>query len=147
MENKVEDHKFDENTIRRQLPGNTVLNNQIPQYTTYNQPQYVQRSPLVGSQVIGSTTQQPIKGESRIEYVPYERTVVEYEQVERKERIPKERVVVEYEEVQRTEQIPREKKITDYYAVEYVTEYIPQVYQEKIIEYIPQEKIAERVEY
>lgn len=63
-----------------------------------------------------------MKGESRIEYVPYEKTVVEYEAV------------------QRTDYVPKEKKVTDYYAIEYQTEYIPQVYQDKYIEYIPTER-------
>jgi hypothetical protein len=31
------------------------------------------------------------------------------------------------------EYVPREKRVTDYYAVEYTTEYVPQVYQEKYI--------------
>ena len=52
----------------------------------------------------------PIKGESRIEYVPYQREVTEYVTQE----------VVEY--------VPREKKVTDYYAVQYDVEYVPQVY-------------------
>jgi hypothetical protein len=42
-----------------------------------------------------------VKGESRIEYVPYEKSVIEYE------------------EVQRIEYVPKEKKVTDYYAIEY----------------------------
>jgi len=63
------------------------------------------------SQVIGSSRlHESIKGESRIEYVPYEKSIIEYEAI------------------QRTEYVPKEKKVTDYYAVEYVTEYIPQVY-------------------
>lgn len=53
--------------------------------------------------MIQGNSQGPIKGESRIEYVPYEKTIIEYEQVERKERIPKERTIIEYEEVVRTE--------------------------------------------
>lgn len=31
--------------------------------------------------------------------------------------------------------------------MEYQTEYIPQVYQEKVIEYVPVERLEERVEY
>jgi Epiplasmin protein len=48
-----------------------------------------------------------VKGESRIEYIPYEKSMIEYEAV------------------QRTEYVPKEKRVTDYYAVEYQTEYIP----------------------
>ncbi|KAL4441758.1 hypothetical protein ABPG74_008755 [Tetrahymena malaccensis] len=70
-----------------------------------------------------------VKGESRIEYIPYEKTVIEYEAV------------------QRIEYVPKEKKVTDYYAVEYQTEYIPQVYQDRYIEYVPTERVQERVEY
>jgi len=56
---------------------------------------------------LGSQLRESIKGESRIEYVPYEKAVIEYEAV------------------QRTEYVPKEKRVTDYYAVEYQTEYIP----------------------
>jgi len=41
------------------------------------------------------------------------------------EYVPYEKSHVEYEPVYHTEYVPREKKLTDYYAVEYVTEYIP----------------------
>jgi hypothetical protein len=56
-------------------------------------------------------------------YVPYERTEIEYEEVQRP--------------VVTTEYIPKEKKVTDYYAVEYQTEYVPQVHHDKVVEYIP----------
>lgn len=56
-----------------------------------------------------------VKGESRIEYVPYERTVTEYE------------------EVRRQVQVPITKQVTDYYAVQYDVEYIPNIIQEKQI--------------
>lgn len=49
---------------------------------------------------------QSIKGESRVEYVPYEKTVMEYEAVQRY-------ILIYY--FLRTEYVPREKKITDYY--------------------------------
>ena len=54
-----------------------------------------------------TSNREVVKGESRIEYVPYEKTIIEYEAV------------------QRIEYVPREKKVTDYYAIEYQTEYIP----------------------
>jgi predicted nucleic acid-binding protein len=36
--------------------------------------------------------------------------------------------------------MPRERRVTDYYAVEYQTEYIPQVQYEKFTEYVPVER-------
>ncbi|CAD8197249.1 unnamed protein product [Paramecium octaurelia] len=97
-------------------------------------PQYLQQQPYAQQPVIQSsgpvvTQGNVIKGESRIEYIPYTKEVTEYVTQE----------VVEY--------VPRERKITDYYAVEYVTEHIPQVIQEKYIEYVPVETIKERTEY
>ncbi|CAK70881.1 unnamed protein product (macronuclear) [Paramecium tetraurelia] len=97
-----------------------------PQYL--QQPVYAQQG-LVQSSGPVVTQGNAIKGESRIEYVPYTKEVTEYVMQE----------VVEY--------VPRERKITDYYAVEYVTEHIPQVIQEKYIEYVPVETIKERTEY
>eukprot|EP00825_Cyclidium_porcatum_P011923 TRINITY_DN16185_c0_g1_i2.p1 TRINITY_DN16185_c0_g1~~TRINITY_DN16185_c0_g1_i2.p1 ORF type:complete len:286 (-),score=66.57 TRINITY_DN16185_c0_g1_i2:397-1254(-) len=129
--------------INNQVPQSKVYPGLLPQ-TQYSNVLPVQQ-PLVSSQIIG--TQQRIKGESRIEYVPYEKTIVEYETVTRTEKIPRERKIIEYEEVSRIEYVPKEKKITDYYAVEHQTEYIPQVYQDKYIEYVPQERVVERVEY
>jgi hypothetical protein len=61
--------------------------------------------------------------------------------------IPIERVITEYEEVRRTEKVPIERLIQDYYAVEYQTEYIPRIIEEKVIDYIQQEKTWERVQY
>ncbi|CAD8060976.1 unnamed protein product [Paramecium sonneborni] len=71
----------------------------------------------------------PIRGESRVEYVPYQKPVVELE-----------------EEV-RTVQVPRQKWVTDYYPVEYQKEYVPQVSYEKQIDYVPVEKNVPRVDY
>ena len=39
--------------------------------------------------------------------------------------------MLEYEEQEVVQYVPRERRVTDYYAVEYQTEYIPQVFQEK----------------
>ncbi|CAD8133886.1 unnamed protein product [Paramecium pentaurelia] len=100
-----------------------IQNPQYLQQPMYGQQQLIQSSgPVV-------TQGNAIKGESRIEYIPYTKEVTEYVTQE----------VVEY--------VPRERKITDYYAVEYVTEHIPQVIQEKYIEYVPVETIKERTEY
>ena len=71
--------------------------------------------------------------ESRIEYIPFEKKYIEYDQVERIERIPYEREIVEYEEITRTERIPVERTITDYYAVETQIEYIPKEIEETIV--------------
>ncbi|CAD8143037.1 unnamed protein product [Paramecium pentaurelia] len=115
-------------------PG--VLGQPIPLQQTglISNPQYLQQPMYAQQQLIQSsapvvTQGNAIKGESRIEYIPYTKEVTEYVTQE----------VVEY--------VPRERKITDYYAVEYVTEHIPQVIQEKYIEYVPVETIKERTEY
>lgn len=70
-----------------------------------------------------------IPTESRIEYVPYEKREIIYEQVERVEQIPVQRVITEYEEVVRTQTVPVQRVVQDYYAVEYQVEYIPNVVQ------------------
>jgi len=88
-----------------------------------------------------------IPTESRIEYVPYEKREIIYEQIERVEQIPVQRVITEYEEIVRTERVPVQRVIQDYYAVEYQVEYIPNTIQETIVEYVPQEHITERVQY
>jgi len=86
-------------------------------------------SQYLGSYQLPQSAHQPVKGESRVEYVPYEKSVFEYEAV------------------QRTEYVPREKKVVDHYAVEHQVEYIPQVFHDRYVEYIPQERVVERIEY
>ena len=44
---------------------------------------------------------QSVKGEIRVKYMPYEKTILEYEAV------------------QHTEFVPREKKVQEYYQIEY----------------------------
>jgi hypothetical protein len=61
--------------------------------------------------------------------------------------VPYERAVVEYEEVRQRVQIPHERQYTDYYAVEYQTEYIPQITYDKVTEYQAVERYQDRVEY
>ncbi|KAM3135748.1 hypothetical protein pb186bvf_012145 [Paramecium bursaria] len=130
-----------------QYPGQIVQpsRNSLPQYQPANyipgatsyvaQPQILQgqQPQLAGSNVqfLGSSLQtgQVIRGESRIEYIPYERTVMEYE------------------EVRRQVQVPVTRQVTEYQAIQYDIEYIPQTIQEKQIEYVPVEKYQERVEY
>ncbi|CAD8170803.1 unnamed protein product [Paramecium octaurelia] len=96
-------------------------------------PQPVAVQPLVQPVAVQPVAVQPaqqvIKGESRIEYIPYEKSVIEYEEV--RQRI----------------QVPREKYVTEYQAVEYQTEYIPQVFYDKVTEYVPVDRFQDRVEY
>ncbi|EAR97196.1 hypothetical protein TTHERM_00481300 (macronuclear) [Tetrahymena thermophila SB210] len=121
--------------IQSQLVTQPVQYVQQPVQYVQQTVQGVHQSALSQSQAVASglvATQiqrEVVKGESRIEYIPYEKSVIEYEAV------------------QRVDYVPKEKKITDYYAVEYQTEYLPQVYQDRYIEYIPTERIQERVEY
>lgn len=114
-------------------------------------------TPVVSGSYVGQTIVAPplyekavveeIPAESRIEYVPFEKKFIEYEQIERVEMIPVERVITEYEEVRRSERVPIERVIQDYYAVEYQTEYIPRVIEERVVDYVQQEKTFERVQY
>ncbi|CAD8085607.1 unnamed protein product [Paramecium sonneborni] len=96
-------------------------------------PQQVAVQPVVQQVAVQPVAVQPaqqvIKGESRIEYIPYEKSVIEYEEV--RQRI----------------QVPREKYVTEYQAVEYQTEYIPQVFYDKVTEYVPVDRYQDRVEY
>ncbi len=101
----------------------------------------------IGQSLTQKVVAEEIPVESRIEYIPFEKKYIEYDQVERIERIPYEREIVEYEEVTRTERIPIERTITDYYAVETQIEYIPKEIQETIVEYEPVERVWERVQY
>jgi hypothetical protein len=88
-----------------------------------------------------------ISAESRLEYIPYQKAYIEYDQIERVEQIPVQRVITEYEQVVRAERVPVERLVQDYYAVEYQTEYVPRVIEEKVIDYVQQEKVFERVQY
>lgn len=82
-----------------------------------------------------------------MEYIPYQKSHIEYDQVERIEQIPIQRTVTEYDAVKRTQVVPVEKTVQDFYAVEYQTEYVPRVVEEKVVDYIQQEKVTERVQY
>ena len=94
-----------------------------------------------------NTGKEVIKGESRIEYVPFEKKVVEYKDEARVERVPKKRTVTEYREEKVVEEVPREVTVTDYYAVEYLRQYIPQYVPEKQIEYVARERKVKKYEY
>ena len=85
--------------------------------------------------------------ESRIEYIPFEKKYVEYEQVEKVYQVPVETEVIEYEEVVRNERVPVERTITDYYAVETQVEYIRREIEETIMVQEPVERVYERVQY
>ena len=106
---------------------------------------------LVGqTQVVGTTVntgKEVIKGESRIEYVPFEKKIVEYKDQAKVERVPKKVKKVEYREERKIESIPKEVTVTDYYAVEYLRQYIPQYVPEKRIEYVQVPKKQVRYEY
>lgn len=101
----------------------------------------------LGQSLTQKVVAEEIPVESRIEYIPFEKKYIEYDQIERIERIPYEREIVEYEEVTRTERIPIERTITDYYAIETQIEYIPKEIEETIVEYEPVERVWERVQY
>ena len=82
-----------------------------------NQSTYVAQGPQVVNTVV-NTGKEVIKGESRIEYVPFEKKIIEYKDEVRVERVPKTRKVTEYREEKRIETVPREVTKTDYYTVE-----------------------------
>ena len=103
------------------------------------------RAEVVGTTV--NTGKEVIKGESRIEYVPFEKKILEYKDQAKVERVPKKVKRVEYKEEKKVETIPREVTVTDYYAVEYLRQYIPQYVPEKKIEYVQVPKKQVRYEY
>lgn len=130
------------------------------QYTTTSGPQYVSggQQYVSGGQYTsghgyggGSGVQravaEEIPVESRIEYIPFEKKYVEYEQVERIYQVPVESEVIEYEEVVRNERIPQERTITDYYAVETQVEYIKREIEETIMVEEAREAVMDRVQY
>ena len=85
--------------------------------------------------------------ESRIEYIPFEKKYVEYEEVEKVYQVPVEYEEVEYDEVVRNERVPYERTITDYYAVETQVEYIKREVEETVMVEEPVERTYERVQY
>lgn len=102
------------------------------------------------AQVVGTTVntgKEVIKGESRIEYVPFEKKIIEYKDQSKVERVPKKVKKIEYREERKIETIPKEVTVTDYYAVEYLRQYIPQYVPEKRIEYVQVPKKQVRYEY
>lgn len=67
-------------------------------YTTTTQHQHVEQyAPHIVNTVV-NTGKEVIKGESRIEYVPFEKKIVEYREEARVERVPKTRKITQYRE-------------------------------------------------
>lgn len=111
--------------------GQTTTVNSGPVYSGVHQTQVSQhQAPQIVNTVV-NTGQEVIKGESRIEYVPFEKKITEYVEQPRVERVPRTVKVQEFKEEVRFEEVPREVTITDYYAVEYLRQYIPQYIPEK----------------
>ena len=64
----------------------------------------------IAGRTVGTTVntgKDVIKGESRIEYVPFEKKVIEYKDQSKLERVPKTVKKVEYREERKIEQIPK----------------------------------------
>ncbi|KAL4496513.1 hypothetical protein ABPG72_014743 [Tetrahymena utriculariae] len=113
--------------VKQQPQVQTV---QVP--ATQQQQQYQSvgsTQPSVAYQASESQIKAPLRGSSRIEYIPYQRKVIDYEQ-----------------QVQ-TQIVPKERYVTDYYAVEHTTNYIPQTYYDSYVDYVPVTRYKERTEY
>jgi len=95
----------------------------------------------VAPPVIEKAYVQDVPAQSRMEYIPYQKTNIVYDQVERVEQVPVQRVVTDYVPVTRQEMVPVEKTVQDYYAVETQVQYVPRVVEEKVVDYIQQERI------
>ena len=132
--------------------SNSRITNQLHYTTTgiqqtvmdYKRSDLTNRTNQATNQAI---TSEQLPVESRIEYIPFEKKYIEYDQVERIERIPYEREIVEYEEITRTERVPYERTIIDYYAVETQIQYIPREIIQTIREVEEVEHVKERVQY
>ncbi len=90
--------QYGSNVFQTSSNVHTGYNN--TQYVGANQSTYVQQGPQIVNTVV-NTGKEVIKGESRIEYVPFEKKVIEYKDEVRVERVPKTRKVVEYREEKR----------------------------------------------
>lgn len=108
---------------------------------------YVSGGQTYTSSAAHKAVAEEIPVESRIEYIPFEKKYIEYEQVEKVYQVPVEVEVIEYEDVVRNERVPIERTITDYYAVETQVEYIRREIEETIMVEEPVEKVYERVQY
>lgn len=85
--------------------------------------------------------------ESKIEYVPFERKVIDYEERQRVETVPKKRIITEYEERIKEELVPRVITKHDYYAVEYIKEYVAEQIPEKSVRMVERKVPYKRIEY
>lgn len=88
-----------------------------------------------------------IKGESRIEYVPVQKKVVDYVDEPRYSIVPKKKTITDYREIVKVDIVPREVVMTDYYAVEHIRHYIPQIIPEHYTDYVPVERKNIKYEY
>lgn len=86
-------------------------------------------------------------GGSRFEYVPYNRTVMDYEIRQYAEMVPRQRTITEFEERRYMETVPRTVIDNHMYAIEHVRQYVPEVMAEAIVETTPVERIVQRTEY
>lgn len=84
---------------------------------------------------------------SRVEYVPVQNSITEYETREWVETIPRQQTLTEYQERRWTETVPREVSRIDHYAIEYLREYVPEVVATSSMAVIPQERFIQRTEY
>ena len=78
-----------------------------------------------------------LKGDSRIEYVPFEKKTVDYMDDPKKILVENKKTLRDYEEHIRVEYIPKEITVRDYYAVEHVRCYIPEIVPESVTVYVP----------
>ena len=136
--------------VYQQGVSQVVQGQPITTYEYSGVPQYAasQSHAIVSGQAHGQrSANSEIPVESRIEYIPFEKKYVEYEQVEKIYSVPYEVEVIEYEEVVRSERIPIEKTVTDYYAVETQVEYIRREIEETVMVEQPVERTYERIQY
>ena len=123
--------------VYQTVPNETIQYQNIPVVKTeYQQVPIIQKNIerfQLETQPQAQVLRESIKGESHIEYIPYEKTYIEQVAV------PK----IDY--------IPQEKRYTDYYAIERQREYVPVPRMEAVQEIVPQERIdyipQTRVEY
>lgn len=122
---------------------------------SYVQPSVSYVQPVVQQQTYAVAAQPTIQridsvqpaASSRYEYVPYNRTVVDYQVQEYVEQVPVQRTVTEYQERRYMETIPREVVTVDYQAIEHIKQYVPQIIPERTVETYPVERIIQRTEY
>ena len=65
--------------------------------------------------------------QSNIEYVPFEKKVIDYVDEAHYSLVPRKRIMTDYKDEVRVDIVPREVSVTDYYAVEHIRRYIPEI--------------------